>query len=67
MIHVVYTIYKKTSKNAAHDIIVNSDSDWKDGKLVTGGLIDSIRKDYPEEDFIIDVDIITSHGNQTNE
>lgn len=67
MIHVVYTIYKKTSVKSVLDIIVHTVPDWKNGQLVTGGLIDSLRSNYPEDDFIIDVEIITSHGNQTNE
>lgn len=67
MIHVVYTIYKKTSVKSVHDIIAHTVPDWKNELLVTGGIINSLRSDYPEDEFIIDVEIITSHGNQPNE
>lgn len=66
MIHVVYTITKKKSERV-HDIITSTEHRWLDGNRVTGGILESILKMYPESQFDIEVSTLVSTGNQPNE
>lgn len=62
MVHVVYTIRKRGSSNF-QEIVVNSDPVQMYGRNITGGLIEELRKDYPEDIYVIDVEVLISHGN----
>jgi hypothetical protein len=66
MIHVVYTIRKKDSKEP-YDIIAQSTENYLNaigGYLGVGGCIASLRNIYPEDQYDIKVDVLTSPGNQ---
>ncbi|UYE98500.1 hypothetical protein XbC2_71 [Xanthomonas phage XbC2] len=66
MIHVVYTIYKKDSKEP-YDIIAQSSETYITAigsTLGVGGRMDSLRNIYPESEYDISVDVLTSSGNQ---
>lgn len=66
MIHVVYTITKKKSVRV-HDIVTSTEQHWLEGNQVTGGIIEAIRKTYPESEFDVEVSTLISTGNQPNE
>lgn len=66
MIHVVYTIRKKDSKEI-YDIISQSTETYINaigGAQGVGGRITSLRNIYSEEEYDISVDVMTSPGNQ---
>ena len=66
MIHVVYTITKKNSVRV-HDVVACTEQHWLEGNQVTGGIIEAIRKTYPESEFDVEVSTLISTGKQRNE